>query len=33
VVVRRGKMTFVETRFYDPHGETLVYAYTTLREV
>jgi acyl-coenzyme A thioesterase PaaI-like protein len=33
VVARRGKMTFVEARFYNPHGEALVYAYTTLKEV
>jgi acyl-coenzyme A thioesterase PaaI-like protein len=33
VVVRSGKMTFVEVRFYNPHGESLVYAYTTLKAV
>ena len=33
VVNRRGVMTYVETRFFDPEGEMLVYAYTTLKEV
>ena len=33
VVNRRGSMTYIETRFFDPEGEMLVYAYTTLKGV
>ncbi|MDG2335335.1 MAG: PaaI family thioesterase [Myxococcota bacterium] len=32
VVHRRKSMTFVETRFFDPEGAMLAYAYTSLKE-
>ncbi len=33
IVHRSGSMVYIETRFRDPQGEMLAFAYTTLKEV